>query len=72
MRLNKHGGIAVGAPSLIGDLFGESNHGSGSGRSITQLLAVASIFIGAAIAGLVVAYALLKKPLGLFGQRDET
>ena len=53
-------GIAIGAFLLLG----ESREGKG-GIPLPERLIVSSIFIGAGIIGLVIAYAFLRKPLGL-------
>lgn len=55
-------GIVVGTFSLIGESIGEG----GGEIPLSHIAIVASVFIGAGTAGLVVAYAFLRKPLGLF------
>jgi len=53
-------GIAIGAFLLLG----ESREGKG-GIPLPARLIVSSIFVGAGTIGLVIAYAFLRKPLGL-------
>lgn len=59
-------GIVVGVGALIGALafWGEISEGR-SALPIGRLLFVASVFIGLGLAGLLIAYAFLGKPLGL-------
>jgi hypothetical protein len=55
-------GIAIGAISLLAEAF---EGGMGSAPP-ARILLVSSFFIGAGASGLLIAFAFLKKPLGLF------
>jgi len=55
-------GLAIGAYALIGEVFVE-NAGIVPFR---QVLVVAAMFIGAGTSGMLIAFAFLKEPLGLF------
>lgn len=56
-------GIGVGAFAFIGEM------GEGGGHvPLRQFVVVATVFVGLAIAGLLVAYAFLGKPLGFAGE----
>jgi hypothetical protein len=55
-------GLAIGAFALAGEVFGE---GSG-GLPTAKMLLIATIFLGAGTAVLLIGYGFLGKPLGLF------
>ena len=55
-------GVAIGACALLAEVF---EGGMGSAPQNRALL-VSSVFIGAGTSGLLIAFAFLKKPLGLF------
>jgi uncharacterized membrane protein YidH (DUF202 family) len=55
-------GFAIGAFSLEREIFGEGKINVPEDK----LLIVCSVFIGAGMSGLLMAFAFLKKPLGLF------
>jgi hypothetical protein len=55
-------GIAIGAAILLMEIFAEGNTNAPLGR----ILLLSAIFIGAGTSALLIAFAFLKKPLGLF------
>jgi hypothetical protein len=55
-------GMAVGACALLAEVF---ERGGGS-VAPARILLVSSVFLGAGTSGLLIAFAFLKKPLGLF------
>jgi len=55
-------GMAVGACALLSEIL----EGSGGSVPPTRILLVSSVFLGAGTSGLLIAFAFLKKPLGLF------
>lgn len=55
-------GVAIGACALLA----EGHEGGTGGVPPARILLVASVFIGAGTSGLLIAFAFLKKPLGLF------
>jgi len=54
--------MAVGTCALLSEIL------EGSGESVppARILLVSSVFLGAGTSGLLIAFAFLKKPLGLF------
>jgi hypothetical protein len=61
-------GLAVGVFSLIGEM---SEGDGGRAIPLSRVLTVAAVFIGSGTAGWLIAYGLLKRPLGLFRQGSQ-
>ncbi len=60
-------GIALGSVTLLQEIFGE-----GAGNApLKQVLVLSAVFIGAGTSVLLVAFAFLKKPLGLFRKMSQ-
>jgi hypothetical protein len=55
-------GIAIGASILMMEIFAEGN----TGLPFRRILLLSAIFIGAGTSALLIAFAFLRKPLGLF------
>ena len=68
MNAKHRWGIVLLAGALLGAFLAlaELNEG-GAAVPLGQLLIVSSVFVGLAIAGLLIAYAMLGGPLGLGG-----
>jgi hypothetical protein len=60
-------GLCVGIVLLVGETIGE-----GAPASLMLRILVASIFIGAPIVGLLIAYTCLRKPLALWGSSESS
>lgn len=57
-------GILTGAFALLGEMFGEGS--GGDGVPLSRMLIVVAVFLGSGTSGLLLAFAFLRKPLGLF------
>lgn len=59
-------GLAAGACALLGEMYGEGGHTGFASIPPSRIMIVFAMFLGSGASGLLVAFAFLRRPLGLF------